>query len=250
MNNVAKLGLAIFVAVAAGILNMVYLASRAKPVEYLALKDVSLKAGERFPAEDTAYKRLALPSDSGGVNKSLILYSDRAIVFGLAAARDFSAGDPIFFSDIADPVPRYETLGPFTLLSVGEHLTGTVETDRSSRSSSVVTVEPIWEMKNGEYVTDANGDRVYGAATRRLLQIIESQRQTADRNAPSRLKIVALEPRPDVDRASSSATGKPNARELIRQTERAIIVPIDRVATIPEVLQIGTGIAFVVPAYP
>lgn len=256
MNNVAKLGLAVFIAIAAGILNMVFLASRAKPTEYLALGDVALRAGERFPSQDGSYKKLLLPSSNASMNKSLVLYSDRAIVFGLAASRDFVSDDPIFFRDIADAVPQYETLGPFTLLSVGERLTGTVETDRSSRGASVITVEPIWEMKGDQFVTNEKGDRVYGEATRKLLQIVEAQRQSGERGAASHLKIVAIEPRPSVRNAkalSASANGTAslsNSPELIRQTERAIIVPVDRVATIPEVLQVGTGIAFVVPAYP
>lgn len=243
MNNLMKLGLAIVIAVMAGGLNWAYLASKEVPTNYLALRN-GIKAGDPFPSTDDFYKKIAIPNDPPENKLTLIPVKERAIVFGMRARRDFQDGEPIFFSDIAQDVPRFETLGPFTLLSVGEHLTGPVETEQSDSGGGEITVEPGFDAANGDY--DLN--------TRRLLQIIDAQRRRSN-TIGSHLRIVAIEARPESDgstgeNASGDFSGEVAAVELIRTKKRAIIVPLENVATIPKVLQIGTEIAFVIPAYP
>lgn len=241
MPNYIKLSLAMLIAVVAGALNWMYLAYHTSPNYYLALNDgVSVKAGSRFPSDLDKYKRIGILGDPKRLGTTLIPFDEKnggALVFDAKASRDLGSGEPIFFSDIAADVPRYETLGPFKLLSVGEHFTGAVETEQHSESGTTITVEPGWEQSSG---TTASGEQEYDESTRRLLQIIDAERNRSD-SASSHLRIVAIEARP----SSSSATS-----ELITSTARAIIVPIDDLANIPKVLQIGTQIAFVVPAYP
>jgi hypothetical protein len=253
MNNLAKLGIALLLAIIAGVLNVVYLHLRERPTLYLALGDAPVKAGQPFPTEDNKYKPLPIPGGVVAPETTFIAWDNRAIVFGLRAKRDLDVGDPIFQGDIAQAVPRYETLGPFKLLSVGEHLTGTVETDRSSGGASAITVEPLFvHPASGE---EGNSDALkYNETTSRLLEIIDEQRRGGDR-AASHLRIVAIESVQDPLSADESEVGRANSpggrsSELLRSTPRAIIVAIDRVATIPKVLQIGARVGFVVPAYP
>ena len=81
------------------------------------------------------------------------------------------------------------------------------------------------------------------------------QQRGRDR-APSHLRIVAIESRQDTaggeeeSSADEAAASSEDSGEILRSTPRGIIVPIDGIATIPKVLQIGTRVAFVVPAYP
>lgn len=250
MSNLVKLILALVLAAVAAIVNVAYLASKESPAYYLAVSDDTspIQAGDYFPAADAdgSYKAIPIPGDVSKLGSTLIPFDKRAIVFGMKARRKFVGGDPIFFADVVEDTPRYDELGPFTLLSVGEAFTGVAQPGEASAAGSAITVEPTYD-------TDENGVAIYKEATRRLLQIVEARRNSRD--APAHLRIVAIVARPlsgDHGAASlqSLTAPAPSSDALIRTKERAIIVPLQDVSIISNVLRIGTEVAFIVPAYP
>jgi len=237
MNNLTKLGLAIGLGIVAAVLNFIYLSSHASPRYYVGIRD-DLQAGKEFPREGTAYAKVPIPAGSTVPTGVLIPYEKRSLLFGLKAARDFTAGDPIFFRDIEQDLPQYETLGPFSLLSVGSTFIGEVETNayNSGERSGVITVAPGLDSDGG-----------YDNMTRKLLQIIDAGRQR-ESAGKSHLRIVAIEANPST--TSPDLSDDQFEKPLIEQQKRALIVPIRDVANIPEVLTIGTQISFVIPVYP
>ena len=237
MSNLVKLGLAIGLGVVAAVMNLIYLSSQAAPKLYVGVKD-NLAAGEPFPELASAYKEIPIPSGAEVPQGALIPYEKRSLLFGLKTARDFTAGDPVFYRDIQQDLPRYETLGPFSLLSVGSTFIGAVETNeyRIGDRGGVITVAPGLEVEGN-----------YDDNTRKLLQIIDAGRQRGT-VGKSHLHIVAIEANPSSSSATSLA--KQTGVALIEQQKRALIVPLSDVANIPEVLTIGSEISFIVPAYP
>jgi hypothetical protein len=237
MPNLAKLALAVVIAVVAGGLNMLYLNSKTESRYFLALSnDQEVKEGEPFPHDATKYKKIPMVGDSSQLYKTLIPYDEvnkGALVYDAKAARDMKGGDPIFFRDIADDTPRYNTLGPFTLLSVGDQLTGRVEAS-SRGEGSVITIQP-------EYVKD----KEFNEDTRRLIQILDAQSRKQS-ETPSHLKILQVIAHPATGKSPGSETG---STAKVYQAADAIFVPLPN-AKVSGVLQIGTKVSFLVPAYP
>ncbi len=278
MTNLTKLGIAAALGVLAAFLNYYYLSAQVEPEYYTTLK-ASLKRGERFPTTDDGYDRMALPPKVAAESAQPLIgitRDARGPLYGSLSNRDFAAGDPIFYRDI-ETVSRFETLGPFTLLSVGERLTGAVETlERGSGTGAVITILPEFAdaivdaaarpgaageqsatpdrsrrtrpRGPAESAADASAaPRPYDDKTRRLLRIIDA---AAQRNTSSPLRIVAIIAHPNSPRGADDVATAADGQPLIGQADQALFVPMQNVANVPAVLEIGTKISFVIPAFP
>src|SRR4051812_3177006 len=105
MPQLGKLVIAIALAIVGAGLNWVYLQSQNSSTNFLAINR-DLKPGSSFPTTDEGYTSIPMPNSSQLVG-TLIAYKDRGSVYGARVRREFKVGDPIFFSDVADDIPRY-----------------------------------------------------------------------------------------------------------------------------------------------
>lgn len=224
MSHVTKLTLAVVLALAAAALNAMWLSAEKRPTSYVAA-GVDLPVGQEITDEMLA--AVPVPGDPETLRASLIPYGSRSILFGLTTSRAYTRGDMFFQRDIQAPLelPKYEVLGPFRLISVGERFresSGESDEGRFSQGGNNVTI-----------AVDANFDE----RTRRLLQTIDpSQNATRDRNAS---RIIAVQVIPE-DTQSARPVG--SDKNVVYQT-----VSLQGIENVPRVLLEGALIRFVVP---
>jgi hypothetical protein len=224
MSHTMKLSLAIGLALLAAVLNAIWLSAEKRPTSYAAAAS-TLKGGQEITAD--MLTAVPVPGDPERLRMALIPYANRAILFGLKAPREYVAGDMFFQRDIQAPLElsRYEVLGPFKLIGVGERFaqTGVEPVDESFSSSG----------NNVTIAVSANFDE----RTRRLLEIIDpSQRAQAPDRA---LRIVAVQVIP---KEEQSQTPAPDDKNVVYQT-----VSLDGIENVPRVLLAGDVIRFVIP---
>ena len=178
MSHVAKLSIAVVLALLAAGLNAMWLSAAKRPPTFAAVS-INLPAGQKIT--DEVLTSVPVPGDADKLRESLIPYASRAILFGVPASRNYTAGDVVFQRDLQAPLElsKFEVLGPFKLISVGERFkTATAEQDaEASEGGNNVTI-----------AVSANFDE----RTRRLLEIIDPSRRgdstkqvAADRRRPS-----------------------------------------------------------------
>jgi hypothetical protein len=119
MSHVAKLSIAVVLALLAAGLNAMWLSAEKRPPTFTAVS-INLPVGQKIT--DEALVSVPVPGDADKLRESLIPYSGRAILFGTAASRNYAAGDMVFQRDLQAPreLTKFEILGPFQLISVGE----------------------------------------------------------------------------------------------------------------------------------
>jgi hypothetical protein len=224
MSHTAKLSLAVGLAIFAAILNAMWLSAEKTPPLFAATT-VNLKAGEVIT--EAALAPVPVPGDVESLRSSLIPYANRAILLGQTTSRELVAGDVFFQRDIQTPTKaaKFEVLGPFKLISVGERF------KQAGASEDDTRLDP-----GGNNVTIAVGAN-FDERTRRLLQIIDPNQKTA-RDAVT-TKIVAVQVVP-ADQQSPEITDDKN---VVFQT-----VSLQDIENVPRVLLEGEVIRFVIPA--
>ncbi len=224
MSHVAKLSIAVVLALAAAVMNAMWLSAEKRPPTFVAAK-ADIKAGQEIM--DAMLTPIPVPGDVATLRVSLIPYANRAILLGLKASRPYSRGDIFFQRDIQAPLElaQFEVLGPFRLISVGERFkqTGT-------------------EAENGG--SDPGGNNVtiavsadFDERTRRLLQIIDPNLKSGRDEKVK--KIVAVQVIP-IDQQTPEMTKK-NEKEVYQT------VSLQGIENVPRVLLEGEVIRFVVP---
>ncbi|HVT27721.1 MAG TPA: hypothetical protein VHE81_06860 [Lacipirellulaceae bacterium] len=222
MNNVAKLSLAVVLALIAAVLNAMWLSAEKRPTMYVAAS-TDLGAGQTIT--DAMLAPVPVPGNPDTLRQSLIPYANRAILLGRPTSRIYIRGDMFFERDIKAPMElaKFDVLGPFKLISVGSRFT-----------------QP--NSKQDESQLDAGGNNItiavdakFDERTRRLLQIIESGHGSG--SAP---RIIAIQVIPKDEQA---ALPPPDDKNIVYQT-----VQLDGIANVPRVLLAGDVIRFVIPA--
>src|SRR5262245_23149528 len=119
MSHMGKLSIAVVIALIAAGLNAMWLSAEKRPPTFVAL-NVDLPEGKEIT--DDMLRSVPVPGDPNKLRESLIPYSSRAILFGMKAPRDYIAGDLVLQRDVQAPreLSKFEVLGPFQLISVGE----------------------------------------------------------------------------------------------------------------------------------
>lgn len=225
MSHIAKLSLAVGLALAAAVLNAMWLNAEKRPSLYVAASG-DLKAGEEI--REDALVAVPIPGDPEELRSSLIPYSKRSILLGMTAPRDYSRGDMLFQRDIQAPLEtaQFEVLGPFRLISVGERF------KMSGGDSADSAVDP-----GGNNITIAVGAD-FDERTRRLLQTIDPNRKSsASGKAP---RIVAVQVIPSSKQSGPQVLDDKN---VVYQT-----VSLQGIENVPRVLLEGEVVRFVVPS--
>src|SRR3954466_2812633 len=101
MSQIAKLVIALALAVLGAGLNWAYLESHNTTTDYLAVSR-DIPSGGTFPSKANGFPALPMPNKNAArLDRTLGKYDDVGTVFGARARREFKAGDPVFFSDIS-----------------------------------------------------------------------------------------------------------------------------------------------------
>lgn len=224
MSHVAKLSIAVVLALVAAGLNAMWLNAEKRPPTFVAA-GVDLKAGEEIT--DAVLTAVPVPGDAEKLRESLIPFANRAILLGLKTPRQYVRGDMFFQRDIQAPLElaQFEVLGPFQLISVGEkfkQVGSPQEEGQMAAGSNNVTI-----------AVSANFDE----RTRRLLEIIDPNRKANREDNIAR--IVAVQVIPKEQQGSAALSSDKN---VVYQT-----VSLEGIENVPRVLLEGDVIRFVVP---
>ena len=224
MSHVAKLSIAVGLALAAALLNVMWLNAERQPPVFVAAS-ADLPAGQEIT--DAMLAAVPVPGDPERLRASLIPYANRAILFGLKTSRDYIRGDMFFQRDIQAPLElaQFEVLGPFRLISVGERFKQAGSGDEESQ------VDP--GGNNVTIAVSANFDE----RTRRLLEIIDPNQRTNRGN--NVMRIVAVQVIPKNQQSTSAPISD---KDVVYQT-----VSLQGIENVPRVLLAGDDIRFVVP---
>jgi hypothetical protein len=224
MSHVAKLSIAVVLALLAAGLNAMWLSAEKRPPTFTAVS-INLPAGQKIT--DEALVSVPVPGDADKLRESLIPYSGRSILYGMPASRDYTAGDMVFQRDLQAPreLTKFEILGPFQLISVGE------------RFKSPTAEQEAGASEGGNNVTIAVSAN-FDDRTRRLLEIIDPSRRGNSANASQRIVAVQVIPKNEL-----KAADKPSDKNVVYQT-----VALDGIENVPRVLLEGDVVRFVVPA--
>jgi hypothetical protein len=224
MSHVAKLSIAVVLALLAAGLNAMWLSAEKRPPTFTAVS-INLPVGQKIT--DEALVSVPVPGNADKLRESLIPYSGRAILFGTPASRDYAAGDMVFQRDLQAPreLTKFEILGPFQLISVGE------------RFKSPTAEQEAGASEGGNNVTIAVSAN-FDERTRRLLEIIDPSRRGNSANASQRIVAVQVIPKNEL-----TAADKPSDKNVVYQT-----VALDGIENVPRVLLEGDVVRFVVPA--
>ena len=225
MSNVTKLSAAIILALVAAGINTAWLNAKKVPPQFVALK-ANVERGQAIT--DALLAPVPVPGDALKLRKALVPYSQRALLFGLEASRDYTAGDMIFQRDIQAPKQdvAFEILGPFRLISVGERFK---EADPESEQG-------YSPNSGGNNVTIAVSAK-FNDQARRLLKIIDPKRDT-DEDTPHIVAVQVVPPG-----ASQSSELADSGDDVVYQT-----VALDGIENVPGVLLAGDVIRFVIPS--
>jgi len=169
-----------------------------------------------------------VPGDPEKLRASLIPYANRAILFGLKTSRDYILGDVFFQRDIQKPLEpaRFEVLGPFRLISVGERF------KRPDKPQGEDRLDP-----GGNNVTIAVS-AIIDERTRRLLEVINPNQSANDGNRVQRIVAVQVIPK-----EQQSSAGVVDDKDVVYQT-----VSLQGIENVPRVLLEGDVIRFIIPA--
>jgi hypothetical protein len=258
MSHFVKFGLAATLAIAAGVGNHLYLSSRQKPQQFVATKK-PIRKGEQI--ELAKLSGVPLHGDYEYLRKSFIPDKDeeKGFLQALYATRDYKEGDLILRRDVEKIPPS--VLGPFTLLSVGERVrVGTGRQYTEGRGGNSVTV-----------CVDVDDKGNFNEQTNWLLDVIAAQ-SARDRNSVDpKLRIISVilfandEAAAGEKIATESASAGKTTRAAadsetaklastddsgglpIKPNQRALIVPLQSLESIPAVLVRGDKIGFVLP---
>jgi hypothetical protein len=225
MSHTAKLSIAVVLALIAAGLNAMWLSAEKRPPTFVA---VGINVPEGQEIVDEMLTSVPVPGDLDKLRESLIPYSGRATLYGRKASRNYTAGDVVFYRDLQAPqeLSKFEVLGPFQLISVGERFKTTNAEEQDSQAS-----------EGGNNVTIAVSAN-FDDRTRRLLEIIDPSRRGSTANPG--LRIIAVQVIPKNEQA---AAPKLDDKNVVYQT-----VSLDGIENVPRVLLEGDVVRFVVPA--
>lgn len=247
MSVLLRLSVAIGCGAAAAIAHWMYLDMQSRPQTYVGFNDAHEVGQEVVEGELVP---IPIPGDASRLQKSLIPYSQRALLFGRKATRDYEAGDIVFVQDLSAPEQAdvWEVIGPFKLISVGARF----KREGGSTSESNASMR-------GDTVTIAV-DADFSEQTGRLLRVIAAEAVPDSERPP---KIIAVQVVPELGgQQRTIRSGRERVRQTspvsdeseTRQPEDASrddkvfqTVSLSGIPNVPAVLLEGDFIRFVVP---
>jgi hypothetical protein len=119
MSHLTNLMIAVILAGAAALANMLWLNSQSEPSLFVSVS-TELTPGD--PITEASLAPIPVPGDNERLSATLIPWSGRATILDYPAPRAFSAGDLVFRQDIRPPSERLEIVGPFRVVGDKERL--------------------------------------------------------------------------------------------------------------------------------
>ncbi len=225
MSNLIKLIFSLFLGILAAGANWVWISSKTSPPEYVAAKN-TLKIGRAISEEDLV--GVPVPGEPEVLQKTLIPYKNRALLFGAKTARAYEAGDVFFHRDITAPSEQseWEVIGPFRLISVGARFK---EPDQASENYAS-------DSSRNNVTIELSAD--FDQRTRRLLEVISPEVSNQSKK-PGNDRIVAVQVVPSLGQRAAAIQPDENT---VYQT-----VSLEGIANVPRVLLAGDRIRFVIP---
>ena len=119
MSHVAKLSIAVGLALAAAALNAMWLSAEKRPSVFVAAA-ADLRAGQEIT--DAMLTAVPVPGDFDKLRAVAHSLCEPGHPVGLTTPRSYIRGDMFFQRDIKAPLElaQFEVLGPFRLISVGD----------------------------------------------------------------------------------------------------------------------------------
>lgn len=249
MSLIFRLSLAVGCGAAAAIAHWMYLDLQTKPQTYVSFKDAH---GFGHEIVDGDLVPVPVPGDASRLQRSLIPFNQRSLLFGRSTMRDYEAGDVVFLQDLEAPeqIDAWEVIGPFELISVGARF----KRDDESTSASSASVR-------GDTVTIAV-DASFSEQTSRLLRVIAADAVPGSERPP---RIIAVQVVPGL---GGQHLSMPGSRERLRQTISVATgdearmpknklrddkvyqtVSLSGIPNVPAVLLEGDFIRFVIPKH-
>ena len=242
---------AFILAVAATILNYIWMVNKAPTDGYVAVSQ-NVAQGEIITIR--MIREVKLPQHWGDSISGLKLYREtfvpwraRNTFVGLKAVRPFQRGEMVQQSDISaiDVLPKYDILGPFRLLAVGGRFATVTahESDDHRGATSTITIAIPFDVNDPDKMDEK---------TRRLVQIVENEKTRGrSYNESSELRLVGIIAFPDTTSLPVPNVPNTSRRSLgLGEDELALVVPLPNLDTIPEVLlrEDSPQVGFLVPA--
>ncbi len=232
MNNLARLVIALVLALAAGVANYLWMDWQETRHASFVVARADIHVGDAIKREDLG--ELKIPGDYDELRRTFIPASGgKSLLVGVRSSREYKPGDLILAEYIRSEIPHWKSLGPFRLVSVGDRVRSG-DTYTSGSASNTVTIAATVDQ-------DGNFD----AKTERLLDIVAAQ---SNRDSSAKILAIQLDPTPGVDFSGTelSEADSVTVRLPLQANERGIIVPLKNVESIPEVLVRGSNISFIV----
>lgn len=258
MANLVKLGIALALAIAAGLGNFLWIQMRTRPAEFVAFAE-DVREGDII--KENMLTSVPIQGDMMRLRQTLVPKENQAVIFGVRAPRDYRNGDVVFHQDLSSNRSRWESLGPFTLVSVGDRLRLEGSSGYSAGgSSNTVTVAVKLDDADHPDIQERFDEK-----TERLLDIVDRMVHGRGQDSDSGERIVAIQLYPSANKSPDRyedvgidddddlrmlrGTQEQVRRLSLEQNERAIIVPLQGVESVPEVLVRGEQIGFIIPSY-
>jgi len=254
MSRFLQLSIAGVCALAAAIMNWVYLSSQSHPPSYVAFAN-NVGQGQTLEADDLM--AIPIPGDADRLKQTLIPYSSRAVLLGTPAERDYERGDLFFARDVSPPSEQqgWDVIGPFELISVGERFKQTDERGgealQTTRGDTVtIAVSANFDRQTSRLLAAIAPPSVFSSSqsTGRdelNTQIVAVQVVPSKQSRRSRVSgVLPTQQHADDgnDLTNNSLARRVDDSEMVYQT-----VALHGIANVPAVLLEGDFIRFVVP---
>lgn len=249
MTHILKLSLALLLGGVAAATNWFYMTLQSQPGEYVAI-NTTLTKGAKIEEEDLT--SVPIPGEPSRLRRSLIPYASRSILLGRQATRDYLKGDLVFSRDLAThpASSKWEVIGPFELISVGERFKETKGRQPelgSTRGDTVtIAVDAHFDEKTSRLLSMIAGDTLGGRPSEIQQKIVAVQvvpPMSPPLGAVSSSLDASQAGRPSGDRFAPNSFGSTSPANRVYQT-----VSLQGIASVPGVLLEGDFIRFVVPS--
>lgn len=246
MQFIGRFIFAFVLAVAAAVLNYLWMVQKAPQDGYVIFKN-DVAQGEVIT--EGMLGEIKLPArwtDSTPKTKvyaeTLLPWNARLSLIDLKAVRSFRKGELVQQTDVGaiDVLPEYEVLGPFRLIAVGGRFAKSYDHEEPSESSSSITIA----IRYGGDDRNSLDEK-----TRRLVQIVEQEktrRRNSNDDQRTDLRLVGVV----AWSGSTAATATKDPSLGLAADEIALVVPLPEMDAVPEVLlrEDSPQIGFLVPA--
>jgi hypothetical protein len=243
MSYLTRIGVALLLAAAAAVLNLVYTTHQPAPPQFVAIRD-EMKQGESITEEHLM--PLGIPGQAEKLRYTFVPYDKRAVLLQARTTRTYQPGDLVLQRDVEEQgsqIAAQPEILRFRVIAVGNRFkranSADVEPAAGSGGSTVTVAVKIPDPnKNDKSHRDAE----------RMLRVVKSR--SGGGEVPPELRILGVVVFPR-DVAPSDLAPKDAHIEQPGADEMALPVSLQGVESVPAVILSGGEIGFLMlPDYP